>query len=894
MPRLRQSPAESGSTARLCRLSYANRVRLTWPLVGRAQEIAVVQAAISDPRTPGVLICGAPGVGKSRLAGDAVTGLAKCVTRRAVASASARSIPLGAFAAWVRLPGPGDGQLVHLVRDVIESLTATTGQTAVVIAVDDAHLLDDLSVFVLHQIVQRRSAKMVLTVRSGEPLSAALQEVWSDGFERLDLQPLSAGETATLLSETLDGPVDPDVSQRLWKLTRGNALYLRNIVEQERADGRLVQRHGYWRWTGDPVVPPSLAELIESRMGTLPAAVGDVVDTLAVGEPLELQSLARLVDPGAIEEADVRGLIAIGPVDGKVEVRLAHPLYGELRRSRAAATRLRRLRGRVATELAASEDRDEVRTVVRRAVLTVDSDLVPDGELLLRAAEGAMFLADAPLADRLAAAAIRAGCGVPAYNIRSFALAWQGRGAEADAAVAATPTEGLSEEDRLYLLGHRGFNRLWGLADPDGARELFEEAAELATAATRGWSDAYLTVYWASMAQPAKAIALGETVDLECLPGIISSAAAWALVVAHGDAGNGTEADRVAEVGYACVQRTSTAAHMRLILADRHLGALLLAGRLSSASALAQQAREQTVDVPGVAQLLGAAIMGRAAAGSGRLDEARRHLQAVVELFSGDSNGFRYRYLIPLATTLAMCGLVNEADAALRALEAERHRSWGFVNYERDLARAWVTACRGALSEAIKITLQAAETCRENRQFAAEVLCLQTATQFGAGSSAARLGELVGLVRGPRVGVAARFAAALASGDGAELIAVSAAFEAIGDLVAALDAAAHAAIAFRNKDLRGSALSCSTRADALAERCGGAVTPVLRQASVPVPFTSREREIVMLLGEGLPSRAVAERLTLSVRTVEGHIYRAMTKTGVSSREELAALLKPRA
>jgi len=46
----------------------------------------------------------------------------------------------------------------------------------------------------------------------------------------------------------------------------------------------------------------------------------------------------------------------------------------------------------------------------------------------------------------------------------------------------------------------------------------------------------------------------------------------------------------------------------------------------------------------------------------------------------------------------------------------------------------------------------------------------------------------------------------------------------------------------------------------------------------------------MLLGQGLSGRAVAERLTLSVRTVEGHIYRAMAKTGATSRDELAALL----
>ena len=53
----------------------------------------------------------------------------------------------------------------------------------------------------------------------------------------------------------------------------------------------------------------------------------------------------------------------------------------------------------------------------------------------------------------------------------------------------------------------------------------------------------------------------------------------------------------------------------------------------------------------------------------------------------------------------------------------------------------------------------------------------------------------------------------------------------------------------------------------------------------PLPLTDREREIVMLLGEGLSNCDVAARLTLSVRTVEGHIYKAMTKTGTASREE---------
>jgi len=131
-------------------------------------------------------------------------------------------------------------------------------------------LLDDLSTFVLHQIVQRRAAKVVLTVRDGEPISAGLQEIWKGGqLDRLDMQPLSRDETTKLVSATLGGSFDPDAAHRLWTLTRGNVLYLVNIVEQEISAGRLVPQHGYWTWIEEPVVPPGLVELIESRFGAL-------------------------------------------------------------------------------------------------------------------------------------------------------------------------------------------------------------------------------------------------------------------------------------------------------------------------------------------------------------------------------------------------------------------------------------------------------------------------------------------------------------------------------------------------------------------------------------------------------------------------------------------------
>ena len=378
------------------------------------------------------------------------------------------------------------------MRGVIDSVTSSPPGTTVVLGVDDVHLLDELSTFVLHQIVQREAAKVVLTVREGESVPTEIYEIWRGGqLDRLDLQPLSAGETAELMSAALGGPVDPDAAARLWKLTRGNALYLRNIVEQEIADGRIQLLNGYWQWIGEPIMPKGLVELIEARFGALSHPVGEVIDALAVGEPLEMTTLRRIADPDAIEEAHVRGLITVDKVDDGMEVRLAHPLYGEVRRSRSPETRLRRLRGLVATELASAAGSDDMRNVVRRATLSLDSDLTPDADLMLRAAGGAVWLGDLRLADRLAKAAIRADGAPRAYFLRAHALSWLFAGQEADAVLAELSASELTDDDRGRLAYLRASNMLWALGDAPRAKDIIDEAARSTPPATRVWIDAF-------------------------------------------------------------------------------------------------------------------------------------------------------------------------------------------------------------------------------------------------------------------------------------------------------------------------------------------------------------------------------------------------------------------
>ncbi|MDT2006716.1 helix-turn-helix transcriptional regulator [Rhodococcus opacus] len=94
----------------------------------------------------------------------------------------------------------------------------------------------------------------------------------------------------------------------------------------------------------------------------------------------------------------------------------------------------------------------------------------------------------------------------------------------------------------------------------------------------------------------------------------------------------------------------------------------------------------------------------------------------------------------------------------------------------------------------------------------------------------------------------------------------------------------------RRHGRNGSALTAAARAQRLADTCDGARTPALAEALQPSPLTGRQREIITLAAQGLSNKQIAEKLTVSVRTVEGHLYRASLKTGLAGRDDLGATL----
>src|SRR6266536_1491128 len=860
-------------------------------MIGRRAELEALGAVIGDAGVDGVVLAGAAGVGKTRLAREALAQVeaAGRDVEWVAATRAAASIPFGAVSQLLPLGERIGDDRLNTLRRAAALLAERGHRRPLVLAIDDAHLLDDASAALVHLLALRGLAVVLATVRTGAPAPDSVVALWKDGLaRRLDLRTLAPEATAELLGLALDGPVDGVTRREVLRVTEGNPLYLRELVLGGLERGALRQVDGVWRWKGGLAGSTRLVELVEARLGALGGADRAAVELVAWGEPLPLGVLE-----GLVEAAERSGLLALERSGRRLLARLAHPLYGEVLRATLPVSRARA----VAEQLAAAFGAGALRRrddLLRVGAWQLEAGVAARPALLLEAAGQAAARFDHELTERLARAAVDAGGGATAVRLLAETLERQGRHAEAAAIMDGEPAGQGSDAERARWVSVRAGNLYWGLERTAEAEEILHQAA----LAEDGGEDAVAMLAWILLFDGRMREAVAVASRVLDRPGAPAQALVWAstaAVPALGSLGRLGEALAVAERGLAIAR-----AHPgELPWGETQLGLarcqlLLGAGRLAEARAIADAGYQAAVADRSPEQTGGwAGFRGLVAKAQGQVATAEASFrEAVALLDEQDPYRFMRCCLAELASVAAVRGDQPAATAWLDRAAARQGNANRLFDAWVELDRAWVAAGAGELTRADRLARHAAEMARASGQFTFEAVALPDVARLGAPVAVReRLEELAGLLEGRLAPVLATSTAALAAEDGAALDRVAAAFEDLGALLWAAEAAVAAARAHRAAGRDAKANASQERAAALAAACQDARTPALASGTLGSTLTAREREVATLAAARTSSREIAARLDLAVRTVDNHLGRVYAKLGISNRVQLAALLR---
>jgi DNA-binding CsgD family transcriptional regulator len=857
-------------------------------------ELARLTDVAAGATGRGLIFGGVAGIGKSRLLREGVAGVDtdRVAISAATANAATAALPLGGLATVLPADQPAGASPAGLLRWAVDALHRQAAGRPIVLAIDDAHLLDPLSATLVYYVARAERATVLGTVRTHEQVPDPIRALWTDDLvERVELGPLTDADTADLLSQVLGGPVDSASAHRLWRLSQGNALLLRELVFAARNGGEIVQAYGVWRWTGRLELVPTLTDVVDARIGELTTDVRRVLELVAFGEPLGLPLLTKAAVPAAIEHAEERQLIRVDQEDRRVNVRLAHPLYGEIVRQRCPVTRQHRLLADLASlvEVAGARRRDDL---LRVAVWRLDSDTARDPRQLLLACRQAFARYDIPLAARLGRAALSAGGGFDAAEMVATMLMFFDQPQDALNVLDAAGHQIDTEEQRSRWLGIRAIVTYWGLADESTPDRLAKAAAELDDPRNRGWVralEALMRLHHGDL--DASADIARALLDNPASSGATRALAASSL--AHLQAARGTPVQTMramAAVEAEAAQWRTETPYIQIAVELARGTAMVLAGDLAA------------VDEIVATEFAGLADAGDFQIGSGYLTVVRAQAARLRGRLA-DAGRFASQAAAMLATGGVYGGLANAERAHVAALasdhalavdamaEADRQqRPTMAVLYPwLEMARCWIAACAGDVPTALDITYRLLDRLRADGLAGHELYALHDLVRLGRADEACdRLGELAQTVEGALAPVLAWHARAAADRDGPGLLAVAGEFDDLGMKLYAAEAAAAAVPLLRRARAPQVATAAALHARLVAQ-CDGAQTPAL---AVPQPaLTTRERQIARLAAAGVPSKDIADQLYLSARTVDNHLLRVYAKLGVSGRTDLAAALR---
>ena len=865
-----------------------------WPLVGRSTEITQLKGSISGRR--GAVIIGPAGVGKTTLAMVGIEfardlGMSVALV---AGTEAARPYAFGAFASHLHRDSDLVGPESHAdqLRRYTHELLDDAGQRPLLVFVDDAHLLDDGSASLVHQLSQAGAATVLACVlssrRAGQPGADPMVVLWKDyGAARIELSSLDGEAVEDLLLAVLGGPVDTVSLRQIAERSQGDPLFLHELVIGARESGSLREENGIWRLRGALAPTPRLVDIVTTRLGALTDAERHALELTALGEPLAQPALDQLADAEGIEVLEDRGFIASRMDGRRLQVCLAHPVYGDVVRAGITPRRQRAL-ARELAEAAGGRRQDD--TLLLASLRLVGGE--GSSELLIAGAKAARDRRDYELTERMARAAVDSGEGFEARLLASEAAHRSGRHEQAarELAALADGANETSERVRVALVAFDLEYFRHGTADMTAIDALLGMDLEPV------WHDELLA---RRLCLDGLTRGPGAVVDaLEPVPET-TGAARTSLHVLLGECLTRTGRMHQA-LAFLVPPAGPTVRQGSTVLSEpwspfgSHVLALVGLGRLSEAEELLAVAQQDLSSSPGSPEsAVVAASLAALRLEQGRVQAAFLQATSAAAVFLDLALPISARWCEVLAANaLALAGVAPKASQTLAALEALGLPT--DMEYEVDVlqARAWASAAGGDLGTARKQLEGAAELGKETGDVLGATRALHGLARMGRARQVAdELGALASKVDGELTAARLAYTQAAADKDTQALTAAATRFEDLGAHLYAAEALGEAAVHLRRDGASRDAAAAQQTAARLLARCEGAVTPFVRAIGARAHLTPAELDTALQAATGSTDKQIAELMSLSVRTVENRLHRAYQKLGISHRRELAEALR---
>ena len=884
-------------------------------LVGRERETAILSAFLDDGTAIGLVLTGEAGRGKTvlwELAADLATARGALVLQATPGEAEQRhsfavlhdlfrgveleDLPLrkpvrdALMVALLRDDADGavDGHAVDVgVHDVLDGLAR---EREVLVCVDDVQWADAASLESLAYVARRLGespVRFVLTRRAGfdrTPLEATLVR---RALVDVEPEPLTVEETARLLRQEVGLTLSPRHLRLLRDQTRGNPLFVLEL-------GRVLRERGVPD-SGDLLdLPSEMASLLGLRIRDLPADQRTLLLAVSLDPQLTEADLVELAGLEAVETAVADRVITL--VEGG-RVRAWHPMLAAAAREGTAPSRRRELHARLADMVASPERRLRHRALIET---TGDDELAEDLSAAASAAaargasETALELAELALARTPSGSTSRAGRVLGLASLLASAGEAQRLTDFLEPEVDTMPPGPERGQALLMLL-----DGMWGTVDHaeqlveralvecDGDRAVRAQALDAKSVIAAGIrvSGVERARAWAD-----QAMGLDDSDDHEWR--LLSDAANWCLVHSGRPPeppegppqwkrliwrGEMAEAERLVRQAVAAAEeagRYQEALDLTVSLSD----VLVRSGRIAEARELASA--QEDLDLTGRespdAELRRAEIevrYGDAGAARSWAGPARDRAEALGHVW------IRLEADRALAMADLQTGDADGAAARLRAVfdhaVSSGVREPGMFPVAPELVEALVLL--GRLDEASSVLDWLEEVSVEQAHPWGRAMAARGRVLAGLADGSLAPSEAASTVDA----VAADLSALGLSHDaGRAHLAVGSALRRQRQWGLARDQLARAGELFESLGAAGWAQTTRSELD----RVGG------RRPTATGELSAAELETARLASEGLPNKAIARQLSVSISTVEAHLTKAYAKLGVGSRAQLAARL----